>query len=820
MNTATRKRGSKGWHPFSTITDRKIKLEEGEGFNLCFDFVARVCNEPCSDRRSGHTYSRNCVCLSILQDWVPRQAAVAKYMANFIEKPQQERHSIISEWQRYTTTTNNNPRCFFIPFVAEDDDEDEGDEDEEQANNDGDDNKPPLHALKEWMVCKDAIALLLDYGKFKWRTCQKAVKNNRLPGHGNKGKVNGKAKHFANDVKDDLHEFFHQLKQFGSPKATRLVREETGMGLRDAEVDVVELPTAWSKRAMYARFCYERGYVMTASPRGSYVKKERSDAQWNEENKKPICSWGKFISFWQTEYPLIRIASPSADICTDCHIFFNRSKYAVAAENLSDRDNDTSGDESTNYVKPPRVENPDLETDMAMVDAPPEMEEATAPDNLQLVAPQVDVTEREAILMRAALHVNQAMVQRNLANQKIQESIDSKDLPHCDRHYCFIADFSQNMELPFFGESQPGDTYYFSPLKINVFGIVDCSIFGGKLSAHVYHEGVGKKGGNNVASMLVNEFKRLNIMVDDKQGKELTIIMDNCAGQNKNRMVLRLALYLVEAEYFAKVTFVFYIVGHTKNACDRWFNMLKNLTVKRNIYTFEQLTDSMNTHANIHVTVTKESDFKDWDHFFNTIYKQLETGKTHKTHIFSSNNDNKGILFRKDDDLPETPVTFQNLMKRGTDTPNRAALLKPPALRAIVPPGIPPIKQVELFTKYRGLIPEAFRETTCPDPGEEIKKKIRSDRNTKQRERSKRIKLEATKKRKTLVMIPPLPSLKKGKTMTIKETTTIKETSTTTTKRQQQQQTGRNDYNNTTKGRTTRTTKCTPLFCVRVNVKT
>ena len=69
-------------------------------------------------------------------------------------------------------------------------------------------------------------------------------------------------------------------------------------------------------------------------------------------------------------------------------------------------------------------------------------------------------------------------------------------------------------------------------------------------------------------------------------------------------------------------------------------------------------------------------------------------------------------------------------------------------------------------------------------------------------------------------MIPPLPSLKKGKTMTIKETTTIKETSTTTTKRQQQQQTGRNDYNNNTKGRTTRTTKCTPLFCVRVNVKT
>ena len=141
--------------------------------------------------------------------------------------------------------------------------------------------------------------------------------------------MTGKAKHFANEVKDDLHEFFHQLKQFGSPKATRLVREETGMGLRDAEVDVVELPTAWSKRAMYARFCYERGYVMTTNARGAYVKTERSDAQWNEENEKTICSWKKFLSFWESEYPLVRIAAPSADICTECHIFFNRSKYAV-----------------------------------------------------------------------------------------------------------------------------------------------------------------------------------------------------------------------------------------------------------------------------------------------------------------------------------------------------------------------------------------------------------------------------------------------------------------------------------------------------------
>ena len=145
-----------------------------------------------------------------------KASSSAKYMANFIEKPQQERHSIISEWQHYTTTTttNSNPSCFFIPFVADNDEDEEDDKEEQTDDDDGDDNKPPLHALKQWMVCKDAITVLLDYGKFKWRTCQKAVKNNRPPEHGNEGKVTGKAKHFANEVKDDLHEFFHQLNQF------------------------------------------------------------------------------------------------------------------------------------------------------------------------------------------------------------------------------------------------------------------------------------------------------------------------------------------------------------------------------------------------------------------------------------------------------------------------------------------------------------------------------------------------------------------------------------------------------------------------------
>ena len=729
MNTTTTKRGAKEWHPFKHILDPKVQLEDGEELGLCLDHVANVCTKPCSDRITGKGEHRDCRCLNSLEGDAEKQRAVAKYMVAFVAKPRQERHTIIMEWLRYTTTTKEKA-CFFIPFVADDNNKNGDEEEEEETDNDGEN---MLHELKNYMVCKDAISILLDYGRCKWKTCAKAVKNNSLPVHGNIGKVSNNAKKFEREVKDDLHAFFHDMNQFATPKATRFVRETTGSGLRDGEENVLELPTCWSKRALYARFCFERGYVISSTATGIIKKEKRTDEQWDPQNEKTICSWTRFLSFWRLHYPLIRIAMASHDICTECHTFFNRSKYRVSGAVDADvEDNDTTSNNSLYCT--------DTGTSTMAEDAPEmpgdNLEMHDVPQDLQLET-QPALTEREAILSKATLHVQQAMIQRKLANTTIQKAIDTHDLPHSERHYCFIADFAQNMELPFFGASQPGDTYYFSPLKINVFGIVDCSIFGGKLSAHVYDEGIGKKGGNNVTSMLVNEFKRLNIMRENETGKELTVIMDNCAGQNKNRMVLRLATYLVEAEYFEKVSFVFYIVGHTKNACDRWFNMLKKTYRRSNIYSFEQLTKSMETHNNINVTVTKASDFQDWDRFWDSIYKRFVGGTVHSTHIFSASKENKTTLLFRADDLPDTAVKSQNLMKKGTDTPNRLALLKSPQLDVIEAPGIPPIKQVELFSKYRALIPEEFRDTTCPEPSDDIKNKIKSERNTKQRERAK-----------------------------------------------------------------------------------
>jgi hypothetical protein len=77
----------------------------------------------------------------------------------------------------------------------------------------------------------------------------------------------------------------------------------------------------------YSRFCYKRGFIITTRDGGIKKQEERTDEAWGTQQQKKICSWPTFLYFWKTHYPLIQIASLSADICTDCHIFFNRAKY-------------------------------------------------------------------------------------------------------------------------------------------------------------------------------------------------------------------------------------------------------------------------------------------------------------------------------------------------------------------------------------------------------------------------------------------------------------------------------------------------------------
>jgi hypothetical protein len=115
----------------------------------------------------------------------------------------------------------------------------------------------------------------------------------------------------------------------------------------------------------------------------------------------------------------------------------------------------------------------------------------------------------------------------------------------------------------------------------------------------------------------------------------LTIIADNCAGQNKNEDVIRFHMWLVEAGIFPLVRILFLVKGHTKNACDRMFNLLKLDYHKKDIETFEDLHDNLNENEHVDVERIMEDEFFDFSTTLIKYYRHPKAGETTKMHVFT-----------------------------------------------------------------------------------------------------------------------------------------------------------------------------------------
>ena len=102
-----------------------------------------------------------------------------------------------------------------------------------------------------------------------------------------------------------------------------------------------------------------------------------------------------------------------------------------------------------------------------------------------------EIREEEDIVVAAAKHVEMAKSQRQMFNLKKERAKEDrrKNTKRELRTYTFVADFAQNMCLPNFAAEQPGATYYYSPLNVYPFGIVDCSTEPAELTSYVFYEG-------------------------------------------------------------------------------------------------------------------------------------------------------------------------------------------------------------------------------------------------------------------------------------------------------------------------------------------
>jgi hypothetical protein len=211
-------------------------------------------------------------------------------------------------------------------------------------------------------------------------------------------------------------------------------------------------------------------------------------------------------------------------------------------------------------------------------------------DNIAKFFLTEDCIDQERILEASGKHVLQAKDMSNYIKKVTEAAILCRSLEviHKDREYVLVCDYAQNMPLPYYGRGQPGGIYYFSPLTINLIGIVGLSMSPNKLNCYAYREFTAKKVSKYVASLLMRDLYDQFWLRKGNPGKKLTIAMEKCGDQNKNKVFLRLAPYLVEMGYFKTVDFCFYVRGHTKDACDRTFNQMKLKYHKKDVFTWSQ----------------------------------------------------------------------------------------------------------------------------------------------------------------------------------------------------------------------------------------
>lgn len=568
-------------------------------------------------------------------------------------------------------------------------------------------------------MCVSSFRNLFQLRENAWKTLMTQLESGELtpPVHGNVGNTARTSNSMKKKAEEDVLEFLHwKGSNFGEPYATRFVRETTGLGIRDAEENVIELPSSFSKRGLFSEFCFRQGWkVPQASHKGSYgpissfTKRtdDPEDEDWDPEVEPgPICGWSAFLNIWKTELPLVRIRPKSEDTCGECFIFKNRIKYNEYTAMTNEDDSDADVLEEEHFE------------------------------------------QEESLVQKAYEHVEAARTMRLTIDQRIEDAQNDEniDMEHENRNYCLIVDYAQNLELPHLGEEQPGEIYYYSPKTVYLFGISDVSKNPSHLYAYTYAEEDGRKGSNNVASMLMkhlfeNGILRRNEHGSPVLGKRLTIAADNCGGQNKNNTVIRLCNWIVEIGFFQEAEILFYVRGHTKNTCDRMFNLIKKDYHKQMIYTFDYIDEEggelnlmqlLNKREDVTAVPVTPEDFVNWDSKLNEVYKYLASGTIEGNHVFRVTKEKTGrvITTKMHENSPEE---VQTIGKRIGEQVRKEKLEKDAA--AINPPGLQTIKRVDLYKKWRKFVPERFQPYITPPPSNKEIEEIAAMRREKSRSR-------------------------------------------------------------------------------------
>lgn len=278
------------------------------------------------------------------------------------------------------------------------------------------------------------------------------------------------------------------------------------------------------------------------------------------------------------------------------------------------------------------------------------------------------------------------------------------------------------------------------------------------MKTFIMEEGSSHRGMDNIVSMLYLYLvqKRIIDLEGERTGADalgqLVVACDNCSAQNKNKGVIKFCMWLVDAGYVKKVTLLFLIKGHTKNHCDKSFNLLKQGTKGEDIWDAVDLDRCYTKKNEAYIDLQRLDEnniMRGWAEGLATIYRDPKSGSVMISHEFTFGlNDDKCLYeYKEFRDAPAElgnlrPTSRSNLGVASMNVNERRGVLidLPQTLKTLPKPGLSSIKANELQNKIRPIVPPAkqyyYEKRLTPELQAEWDKK-KNDKNRQRAEKEK-----------------------------------------------------------------------------------
>jgi hypothetical protein len=176
-------------------------------------------------------------------------------------------------------------------------------------------------------------------------------------------------------------------------------------------------------------------------------------------------------------------------------------------------------------------------------------------------------TSTEKKKMKYELEFHQRRAEK--ANELMKADIMASQLPG-NLFSVLAMDLEKVLFLPTLTHS---DMFYKRQLSVYNLGIHLADF--GKGYMHMWHECIAGRGGNEISSCLLHILNKESVPLK----KNLIIWSDNCIGQNKNRMIIFLYVYLTVNGTFDSIEHRYLVSGHSFLPCDRDFAQIEKRKV-------------------------------------------------------------------------------------------------------------------------------------------------------------------------------------------------------------------------------------------------